>query len=359
MAKKTSKKENPEKSTKKTIKKKTEKKTDTTIEEENSKKEDTKLSEEEQKKKEEEERKKKEEEERINSYKQAGEMAKKLKVFIKPKIKVGEKVIDIITIAEDKILELGGKPGFPVNISINHVAAHYTSPPGDKTVIKNGDIVKFDFGIHIDGFSIDTAFTISFNDDPEFKNLTKATEEAVEVAIKMMKPGVKTNELGAEIEKIVKKFKFKPVANLTGHNVMRWDIHSGKSIPCISTPTGDLIEKGEVFAVEVFATNGEGHVHNRNDSYIFSLNPSVKRIQLRRKSAKKVLAYVLSEFKTLPFSKLQIYKEFGAKALFGLNELTNSGKIIEYNVLSEKKGFYVAQTEETVLITKDGYEILT
>jgi len=305
-----------------------------------------------------EEKKQKEEVERIESYKKAGEISKKIKEFVRPKIKVGIKVIDLINTVEDKIIELGGKPGFPVNISINHIAAHYTSPPGDTTEINEEDILKFDFGVHIDGYSVDTAFTVSFNTDPELKDLIKASEEAVESAIKIMKPGVKTNELGALIEKTVKKYGFRPVMNLTGHKLEQWAIHSGKSIPCTATPTGELIEEGEVYAVEVFATNGEGAVHAQNNSYIYSLNLAIRRIPLRSKSAKRILGYVANEWNTLPFSKLQIFNKF-PKGRFGLVELIRSGKLTEYKVLSERKGFFVSQAEQTVIITKDGSEIIT
>jgi len=184
------------KTTKKTTKKNTEKTSDT--------KSKIKL----------EETKDKEEQERIESYIKAGEIAQEIKVYIRPKIKVGAKLIDIINDTEDKIIELGGRPGFPVNISINHIAAHYTSPLDDTTQIQDGDIIKIDFGVHINGYSVDCAFTINFNDEPSLKNIGKASEEAVKKAISMIKPGIMTNELGAEIEKIVKSYGYKPIINL-------------------------------------------------------------------------------------------------------------------------------------------------
>lgn len=362
-SKKTSKKslkKTSKKSTKTTVKKKTVKKTVKKTTKKTSTEKNTEKIQKPVEELTEEEKKQKQEEERIESYKKAGEISKKIKEFVKPKIKVGVKLIDLINTVEDKIIELGGKPGFPVNISINHIAAHYTSPPGDTTEINEGDILKFDFGVHIDGYCVDTAFTVSFNDDPALKDLIKASEDAVEKAIQIMKPGVKTNELGALIEKTIKGYGYRPIMNLTGHKLEQWAIHSGKSIPCTATPTGEVIEEGEVYAVEVFATNGEGAVHAQNNSYIFSLNLAVRRIPLRRKSAKRILGYVANEWNTLPFSKLQIYKKF-PKGMFGLIELIRSGKLTEYKVLSEEKnkGFYVSQAEETVIITKDSSEIIT
>lgn len=300
-----------------------------------------------------------EEKERIESYKKAGEIAKKTKEFIRPKIKVGVKLIDLIDEAEQKIMELGGKAGFPVNISINHIAAHYSSPPGDVTVIEEGDVVKFDMGVHIEGYCVDTAFTVSFNDDPDLKDLIKSAEEAVDVAIKLMKPTMKTNHIGNEIEKVVKKYGFKPIRELTGHKISRWDLHSGKTVPCVSTPpgTGDEIEEGEVYAIEVFSSNGDASVHAQNNCHIFQLNPGVRRVPLRMKSARKILSYIANEFQTLPFSKFQINKAFPKS--IGLFEIIKTKKLIEHNVLSDRKGCFVAQKEHTILITKDGCEILT
>lgn len=302
-----------------------------------------------------------EEVDREESFKEAGEIAKKVKEFMKPKIKVGAKVIDLVEAAEEKIRELGGKPGFPVNISINHVAAHDTPAPGDKRVIKDGDVVKFDMGVHTgDGYPVDTAFSVSFNESPDLKDLTKAAEEAVKTAVDLIKPGMKTNHLGTKIEETVKKYGYRTIRDLSGHKIDQWSLHAGKEIPCIKTPpgTGDTIEEGEVFAVEVFTTNGPGNIHQQSNVQIYNLTGQY--IPLRNKKAKKVLTYIINEYKTLPFSKWQIYHEF-PKAMFGLVLITRSDGVIEHNVLSEKKGrgIYVAQHEETVIVTEDGCEQLT
>ncbi len=301
----------------------------------------------------------KEEKDRLEAYKKAGEIAKKVKDFIRPKIKVGAKLLDLVDLAEKKIIELGGKPGFPVNISINHVAAHFTPPPGDSTEIQEGDIVKFDHGVHIDGYTVDTAFTISLNDDPALKNLVKASEEAVANAIKLIKPGVTTNILGETIEKIVREYGYKPVIDLHGHKIERWDVHGGKSIPSIAQPTGDKMEEGEVYAVEVFVSTGKGTIHaQQSNEQIYQINPTVKKIPLRTKSARRILGYIVKEFRTLPFSRYQVYQEF-PQGTFGMIELIKTNKLEKHHILSEKKGFYVAQSEHTILVTKSGCTILT
>jgi methionyl aminopeptidase len=300
------------------------------------------------------------EKERLEAYKKAGEISKKIKEFIKPLIKPGAKLLDLVEKAEKKIVELGGRPGFPVNISLNHVAAHFTPPPGDNTIIQEGDIVKFDHGVHIEGYCVDTAFTVNLSTDPGLKNLVKASEEAVSNAIKIIKHGAMTNSLGSIIEETVRKYGYKPIMNLDGHKIDRWDLHAGKSIPCISQPSGDKMEEGEVFAVEVFTSTGKGRVHaQESNAQIFQIIPT-RNAPLRSKHSKKVLGYVAHQFQTLPFSRYQVFKEFGIQGIFGLKMIVDkTNQLEEHKILAEKKGFYVAQTEHTVLVTKTGCKILT
>jgi len=115
----------------------------------------------EKKSKEELEKEAEEKQHEIESLRKAGKIAQEVKSFIKPRIKIDTKVLDLIESTESKIVELGGSCAFPVNIGINNIAAHYTSPlKDDNLVIKNGDIVKIDLGVHIEGYIVDTAFTI-------------------------------------------------------------------------------------------------------------------------------------------------------------------------------------------------------
>jgi len=305
----------------------------------------------------------KEEEEKqlkLDSLRKAGQIAKDVKNFIKPKIVIGAKGIEIVSAAEEKIVELGGECAFPVNLSINHIAAHYTSPIKDDDLeIKEGDIVKLDLGVHIEGWIVDTAFTVSFSEVKELENIIQATEVAVNAAKMMCKPGTHTQEIGKKIESIVKGFGYNPIKELGGHQIERWTVHGNKALPELGSQRGDEMEEGDIFAIEIFASSGEGSVHNTKYSYIYELNPYSGRVPLRRKASKQILGYVNKNYKTLPFAERWLAKEFRMGVVFGLQELIQQGKLHTHYVLSEKKGSYVAQTEETVLITEDGYELLT
>jgi len=297
---------------------------------------------------------------KLESLEKAGEIAQQVKKYIKPKIKVGVKGLDIVSETEKKINELGGDCAFPVNLSINNIAAHYTSPiRDDGLTIKENDLVKLDLGIHIDGYIVDTAFSVNFNQNESLENIITATETAVEAAKMMAKPGIHTKDIGKKIEDIVKGFNYNPIKELGGHQIERWRVHGTKALPELGSQGGDEMEEGDVFAVEIFASTGSGSVHSTNNCYIYALNPYTGRVPLRRKSSKQILSYVNRNYKTLPFAERWLAKEFQIGVAFGLQELVAQGKIREHNVLSEEKDAYIAQSEETILITADGYEQLT
>jgi len=305
----------------------------------------------------------KEEEERklkLDSLRKAGKIAQGVKAFIKPKIKVDTLVLDIVEQTESKITELGGGIAFPVNVAINNIAAHYTSPlRADDLTIKDNDIVKIDLGVHIEGYIVDTAFTVSFNEEKSLENIIQATEVALDAAKMMSKPKIHTRELGKKIESIVKGFKYNPIKELGGHQVERWTVHGKKKLPELGSQGGDLMEVGDVFAIEIFASTGVGSVHYTNASFIYELNPYAGRVPLRRKASKQILGFINNNYKTLPFAERWLANHFRMGVIFGLQELVQQGKIRAHHVLSEQKGVYVAQSEETVLITEDGYEQLT
>ncbi|MCF2141137.1 MAG: type II methionyl aminopeptidase [Candidatus Lokiarchaeota archaeon] len=321
--------------------------------EENSE-ETSELSEEELAKQEEE----KEKQLRLDSFRKAGEIHKKVVEFIRPQVKVGAKYLDLCEAAEAKIIELGGEIGFPTNICVNEVAAHYTSPPDDEHVIKEGDIVKVDIGVAVEGYTADGAFTVSFNKDPETQNLITAVETAVMKGLSLIKPGVKANEVGKETQKIIKGFGYNPIPELSGHSIERWQVHGGKEIPNVAAPSGITFEEGDVFALECFASTGTGNISRAPYCYIYEYNISADRVPFRGKVTRKVMGWIGNKKKSLPFSTRELIKEFRT-GKFAIRELTNSGKLYQHHVLREKKGIYVSQFEHTFLVTADGIEQLT
>ncbi|MHA1754885.1 MAG: type II methionyl aminopeptidase [Candidatus Odinarchaeia archaeon] len=295
-------------------------------------------------------------EEKLEKYKKAGRIHSQVREYIKPKIKIGANLIDICNDIEAKIKELGGEWAFPTNISINNIAAHYTSPPDDNKTIEENHVVKVDFGVHVDGFIADGAFTVSFN--PNYEKLVEASEKALREAIEMIKPGVDTSNVGKVIEKTIKSYGYRPIRDLSGHILGEYELHGEKTIPNIKVPFGKKIEEGEVYAVETFATTGRGYAHETPYVHIYSLIPI--RAPIRSKLARNVLGYIIKNFKTLPFAQRWLSKEYSIGQLkLAFRELVNNGLLHEYHVLADVKESYVSQAEHTVIITKDGAEITT
>ncbi len=318
------------------------------------------LTEEKKKAKEEEEKKLKELEaeekkKKVEALKKAGSIHKQVMEFIKPMIKPGAKVLDICEAAEAKIVELGGMIGFPTNIAINEVAAHYTSPLNDETVINDGDVVKLDIGVAVDGWVADGAITINLNKTDRCKNLVLAVDTAIKAGLQLIKPGVLTKEVGKKTEEIIKQFGYHPISDLTGHEIKQYELHSGKIIPSTKNGPSVKFEEGEVYGFEVFASTGVGSVKNSSNTYIFSIKRYAQP-KIRNKYGREILKTFAEKYQTLPFSEREVLKQYQL-GRFGLKELIDQGVLYRHPVIREE-GAYISQAEVTILITETGYELI-
>jgi len=280
----------------------------------------------------------------IEKYKKAGKIAGQALQYGAKFIKEGAKLFDIADVTERKIFELGGKPAFPVNISINELSAHYTPTHDDSTVVKATDYVKLDVGAHIDGFIGDTALTIR----PLGKDdLIICSEKMLENAIAMMKPGTTIGELGDVIERTAKQFGFNPVRNLTGHSLGQHDLHAGMTIPNIKTASKYQIRDGEIYAVEPFCTAGAGQVKDSGQAEIFRwLNDR----SIRAPEGRKLLEISKNKFERLPFAKRWITDIPKVKLDMVLRQLVLANAIHPYFPLKEVSEKPVAQTEHTIIV---------
>jgi methionyl aminopeptidase len=296
-------------------------------------------------------------EEDLQKQWRAAKIAREVREEIRRNIREGMLIIDICEKAETAIRKKGGKPAFPCNISINEIAAHYTSPPNDQQTIPEKSIVKVDLGVHVDGFIADTAISVCF--DPEYVDIVNTAEEALEKAVEILRPGLSIASFGSAIQKVIKTRGFKPVSNLTGHLVRRYIIHAGKSLPNVFNLSTSRIKEGEVYGVEPFVTvaNAAGRVNNLQESYIFRYS---KHKSLKNPYAKQILEYIKHNFMTLPFTERWL-KNFSSSNRYksAFSELLSSKALISYPVFVEASKNLVAQAEYTVIIVKDGCIVLT
>lgn len=306
----------------------------------------------------------------MDMYQNAGKIVKEVRELAINEVHEGMKVLTLVNLIESEIKKRGGLPAFPCNISINEVTAHYTSPSGDNSVLKEGDLVKIDLGAHVEGYIADSAISVmigsgegSFQSGdktytPEKQmEMIETANNALEVAISNIRPGAHLGKIGEAVEEYINSQGFVPVANLTGHSMSRWILHSGLSIPNVKENNHHELEEGDVLAIEPFVTDGVGMVGDMKDTFIFRF---LRDRPLRLVEARKLLEIIKKDYKNLPFA--QRWLETGSnirKVNLAMRQLISSRAIYPYHVLREKSGARVAQAEHTVIVEPDGCMIIT
>jgi methionyl aminopeptidase len=298
----------------------------------------------------------------LESYLIAGKILKKALEDAKKSIKPGQKLLDIAEKIEKQIKEAaattgdGAKPAFPVNLSIDNNAAHFSPSAEDDLLLSETAVLKVDAGVQVNGFIADAAFTIDFSGKQT--KMVEATEKALQAALEKVKVGARIGEIGKTIEATIHAAGYNPIQNLSGHTLGKFDVHAEPEIPNIEKKDSRVLQEGTAFAIEPFATNGEGFVREATQSEIFGLaEPKPVRNQI----ARKVLDFVVKEYDNLPFAERWIaaglkLSEFQRK--IALRELLQTKCIRAYPILREAPGTIVTQTETTVVLNKKEVIIL-
>jgi len=288
-------------------------------------------------------------------YKRAGKIAANARELGIKHIEEGVSYLEIVEMVERKIRESGGDLAFPVNISVNEVAAHFTPAHNDAEYrFRKGDVVKLDVGAHIDGYIADTAATVEVGSD-RYADLIDASREALYRVIDMIKPSVKLKDIGKVSSSIIQSKGFKPIENLSGHSLERYKLHAGLSIPNVPEETSKALKEGHVVAIEPFASTGAGRVVSRSISniYLYLRKPAVRDIRIRLMVKK-----IEDRFKTLPFAE-RWCASFIPDTKNNLQKLVNARCIHSYPQLVDERKGIVSQWEHTVIVTEDGCEVTT
>jgi methionyl aminopeptidase len=285
----------------------------------------------------------------LDKYRKAGRILAEVKEGVIERVKEGTLLLEVAEFVEQSIREKGAEPAFPWNISRNEEAAHATPSIDDETVFGK-DLVKVDIGLHVDGYIADSAVTVDLSG--ENAELVGASEAALNAAIKIIRDGISTGEIGGAIEGAIREQGYKPVVNLSGHGLARYNAHTPPTIPNVRYEHGVVLKEDDVVAIEPFATDGAGKVLEGGNVEIYSLR---KAKPVRLSEAKKLLKEI-EKYQGLPFAKRWLPRE---RLDLALRTLKNTGALREYPVLREEGGGLVSQAEHTVIVQKDGCEVTT
>jgi methionyl aminopeptidase len=293
----------------------------------------------------------------MDFYVKAGSICRQVKKEIEAREWEGKSYVELCTFVETSISNLGGKPAFPVNVCANESAAHYTAEIEDQKLVPHNCILKVDLGAHIDGCIADTAVTLCYND--ELLDMAEATKSALSEALKVIKDGARTSDVGKVVESYASRRGYRPISNLSGHMLDRYVIHAGTSVPNVWAPSLASFKAGSYYAVEPFFTtsDGSGIVVEGSSENIFAL---VARKNTKDEELNRFLDTVWSDRKTLPFAARWYQEQFSKKKLLEIIPRLVKMKLIHgYAELVEAKAQPVAQAEHSVAVNAGGYSVLT
>ena len=212
-------------------------------------------------------------------------------------VRPGARLLDVAEASEKYLREKGYAPAFPINLSVNHRAAHYSPSLDDAAVFCETDVVKVDFGAEKNGVLGDGAITVDLSGN--HSDMVDAAEGALDAAMSKVRAGVKVREIGREIERIIESAGFSPIRNLGGHGIGINELHGGVFIPNYDNGDATELEEGQTVAIEPFATDGKGLVREEEicEIYTFAGHASV-----RSPVARKVLARIEKDYHENPFA---------------------------------------------------------
>jgi methionyl aminopeptidase len=314
----------------------------------------------------------------LQEYRQGAETHRQVRKWCHAHIKPGMSLTEIAEGIEDSTraltghwgLEEGdnikGGVGFPTGLSINHIAAHYTPNAGNKWILGEKDVLKVDYGVHVNGRIVDSAFTLAF--DPKYDNLLAAVKDATNTGIREAGIDVRVCDIGAAIQETMesyeveidgKTYPVKAIRNLNGHDIIQHSIHGGKSVPIVKGGDQTKMEEGEIFAIETFGSTGRGYVNEDLEVSHYAMRADAPNVALRVQSARSLLNVIKKNFGTIPFCRRYLDRLGQEKYLLGLNNLVSSGIVESYPPLVDTKGSYTAQFEHTILLRPTVKEVIS
>lgn len=311
-------------------------------------------------------------EETYNDIRRAAEVHRQVRRAARKFIRPGLTMTEIANFIEDgtrALVEENGLEsgvGFPTGLSLNNCAAHYTPNAGDTIILQQGDVLKVDFGVHVNGRIVDSAFTLNF--DPTYDKLVEAAKAATETGVREAGIDVRLGELGGYIQETMESYEVevagkllpvKVIENLSGHSINKYQIHGGKSVVLVKSEDQTKMEEGEYFAIETFGSTGRGRIVDEGECSHYARRVDAPNVPLRLASAKALLRSINKNFGTLPFCRRYLDRIGETKYLLALNHLVAQRIVQDYPPLCDQRGSMTAQFEHTILLRPTVKEVVS
>lgn len=218
----------------------------------------------------------------INAMRKSGFILATILECMRQECLPGKTPKDMANRAKEELLRLGGEPvflgfhGHPgapdypdiICISVNNEVQH-AIPSGHP--FSAGDVVNFDFGVRYEGMVTDAGISVCVGGDRYLKSDTKrlleGTERALYSGIEQVKDGCRVGDISAAVEKVLKEYKLGIVRELVGHGVGH-ELHEDPEIPNYGrASTGPVLREGMTIAIEPITTLGSANIIETHDGW--------------------------------------------------------------------------------------------
>lgn len=241
---------------------------------------------------------------------------------------------------------------FPCCVSVNEVAGH-NSPLEAGQTIADGDLVKVDLGVHIDGFVGMAAHTVQVGTvSGKASDLLVAGHTALEAAVRLLKPGMSNCDVTDVISKVCSAYKVSAVEGVLSHEVKKHLIDGNRVI--INKETFELkvddfeFAQNEVYVLDIMVSSGEGKMKDSSERTTVYKRALERMYNLRGKSARAFFTEMIEKYPSMCFSLNGFEDQITAK--MGLKECMEHGLLVPYPIMTEKAGELVAHFKATVMI---------
>jgi methionyl aminopeptidase len=297
------------------------------------------------------------------------EVRKELQKILKPGIKTSE-IAECIEKNTRKFTDnkgINNGIGFPASLAVSHCAAHYHPSDTSDIVVNYNDNIKVDFGVIVNGWIVDSAFSIYF--DPKYDKLHEAAKDCTYTGIKNAGVDVRIKEWGKDNQEVMESYEIeldgsvypiKAIKNLGGHNILNKKIHGGVFLPAcyIDFYPEHLKFKEGVYAVETFGGIDCSQVIERPEENTLYMVNNLNGKRQKNKNERKFLKKIVNKFQTIPFTDRYL-KIFDVNYKPIINKFVSEGVVKDYPPLYADNNKMTAQYEHTIVLSENGKNVIS